>query len=732
MESLPDLTEASAPPVEIPVQRSRRGQYTARHAPAATERSAGHEGAALRLDIQGLRAVAVISVVAFHLWPWAIPGGFVGVDVFFVISGFLITTHLMQAKPTSVRDLLRFWGRRIRRLLPASLLVLLATLIATVVLVPDVRWAATARHVMASALYVENRQLASDSVDYLRATDPPTAVQHFWSLAVEEQFYLIWPILILLVGLLALRLRRRPRPMIVVTMAVAVAASLAYSVHLTATNPAAAYFSTPVRIWELGAGGLLAAALVTWERRPGPGWWWSLISIAGFGALILSLATFSGTTPFPGWRAALPVGGAVAVIAAGSFRERNATSQLLAVQPLPFIGGISYSIYLWHWPIIVLLPYVSGRLGPEDEAAIVIGTLILAVLTKRFVEDPCRRPTAPWIGRAPFRSAALGMAVVVLAGLGVTYTVDQRVKNEDALLAAAIGAGTGNPCFGAGAMALGPKQCPYQGLPPVPAPAQAAQDRSDLYADHCWATEPFASTPVCTYGDPAAKYSVALVGNSHAGEWLPALQKLMAKDDFNITTYVASGCNVTTTEMIWDTPEDAAACIAWSQRVIAQTTTGKYDLVFTAALQNHTPAAATDPQDAIALERAGHVDTLNQWVTAHVGVVVVRDPPWAPTPIPDCLATHPYEYQPAACDGKRTDWLHEDPLWEAAQSIQTQAVTAVDLTDRFCTATKCYAVAGGVTVYFDSNHMTKTYASTLAPNLDGPIQSALQRATAGP
>jgi hypothetical protein len=312
----------------------------------------------------------------------------------------------------------------------------------------------------------------------------------------------------------------------------------------------------------------------------------------------------------------------------------------------------------------------------------------------------------------------------------VTYDVHLRLAKQRAELATAVAADS--PCFGAKALALGPQKCPYKPTGPVPPPAQAQLDRSALYADHCWATEPFAKTPMCTYGSPSAKYSVALIGNSHAGQWLPALQELMAADDFNITTYVASGCNVTTTKMVWDTDADATGCLGWSQRVMNATTTGKYDLVVTSALQNRTPEAADGPQSAISLELAGHLDTLNQWVAGNVGVLVVRDPPNAPNKIgsiPDCLGAHPLDVP--ACSGKRTTWLHEDPLLDAAVSLHSPAVTTVDLTDRFCSATTCFGEIGGVTVYFDSNHMTQTYTRTLAPDLANPLRTALQRTAAG-
>ncbi|MGN6742482.1 MAG: acyltransferase family protein, partial [Amnibacterium sp.] len=191
----------------------------------------------VRGDIQALRAAAVTMVLLYHLWPKRLTGGFTGVDVFFVISGFLITTHLLAHPPRRARDLLAFWSRRIRRLLPASLLVLLVTLAASRLFAPATTWSSTAAQVRAAALYVVNWRLADDSVDYLASQDAPTPVQHFWSLSVEEQFYLVWPILILLLVLTARLLRTNRGAVVTGGLGVVVALSLAYSVAETAAEP---------------------------------------------------------------------------------------------------------------------------------------------------------------------------------------------------------------------------------------------------------------------------------------------------------------------------------------------------------------------------------------------------------------------------------------------------------------------------------------------------------------
>jgi peptidoglycan/LPS O-acetylase OafA/YrhL len=309
-----------------------------------------------RPDVQGLRALAVTMVVVYHLYPRTLPGGFVGVDVFFVISGYLITGHLWREYQRSGRvRLLDFWGRRAKRLLPAAALVLAVTWLVARFALPSSQLSATAQQIQASALYYQNWLLAHDAVDYLASGQAATPVQHFWSLSVEEQFYLIWPLLFLAAAFLA----RNRRPghgnarhgnagrVLAGLMVALVAASFAYSVYDTHANPLAAYFVTPTRMWELGLGGLLA--MVPERRLPERRGWFGW---AGLGLVLASPFVLRGTTAFPGALALLPVGGAVLFIAGGP-------SRLLSARPLVFLGGISYSTpprYRWtpspssSWP----------------------------------------------------------------------------------------------------------------------------------------------------------------------------------------------------------------------------------------------------------------------------------------------------------------------------------------------------------------------------------------------
>ncbi|WP_158604332.1 acyltransferase family protein [Nocardioides mangrovicus] len=695
----------------------------------------------MRADIQGLRAVAVGVVLVYHVAPSLLPGGFVGVDAFFVISGFLITSHLLAHPPATGRDLATFWSRRIRRLLPASVLVLATTLVASRLIAPDTAWDNTARQARAAGLYVVNWLLAHDAVDYLAAENKPTPVQHFWSLSVEEQFYAVWPILILLLVAAARRTRLPPMLLVTTGLGVVVAASLTYSIVETATDPAAAYFITPTRIWELGIGGLVALACaprvlgrpdaVRTPPRPialALGW-------AGIAAIALSVVTYSGSTPFPGWQALLPVLGTAAVIAAHPTRTSTSTrtgtgtdplGRLLALRPVQWLGDVSYSVYLWHWPLVVLLPYLSGgTLGNLDRLVIIVTTLVLAALTKRFVEDPFRRPGWARPLRRPYLLGATLMALVVLLASAQSLEVDHRQHLAQQQLAAALA--TAGPCFGAAALTPG-RTCPtttYDHI--VPAPADAPDDKSDAYADvggkNCWAYTPTFPEQHCVFGDADATTRIALVGNSHAGQWLPALQALAKAHHWRIDTFLASRCASADVRQVLDTDQHSSACESWVRRTVAAVTAAKPDLV---VMTNRisVPAAGHTLSDSGAAYRQGYAQVMKAWADAGLRVLALHDTPAPGQQIPDCVATHSDDT--SACDGKPSDWIPDDPVTDAVRDVASPRVRSADLDDHICSATVCRAVTGGVITYFDGSHLTATYARTLAPYLDVAMQRLLR------
>ncbi|MDH2443967.1 acyltransferase family protein [Amnibacterium sp. CER49] len=723
----PRTSAAALPPTTRPVPIVRHDA----HAPAK-RREAG-----VRNDIQALRAAAVTMVLVYHLWPNRLTGGFTGVDVFFVISGFLITSHLLAKPPQRLGDLLAFWSRRIRRLLPASLLVLVVTLGAARLFAPETVWSTIAVQVRAAALYAVNWRLADDSVDYLASQNAPTPVQHFWSLSVEEQFYLVWPVLILVLIGVARLLRRRPAPFVLVGLLVVVGLSLAYSVHETAVEPARAYFVTPTRVWELGTGGVVAALL---SRRalgrtrddegvPLPLPARSLLAWAGWAVLAVSAVVYTGALPFPSWTAAVPVLGAAAVIAAAARPGRLSPDRFTRLRPVQWLGDVSYSLYLWHWPLLVILPMVLGHsLRTVDKLAVIAGALVLAFLTKRFVEDRFRTPA--W-GRPvwkPYVLAAAAMAVVV-AGAQLQLTeVAHRTEVAQQQLDAKLTGSTA--CFGAAALAASSGACPeIRSGALYPAPVEAAKSQSDAWdvgssGKDCFAHRPSFPVTSCTHGAATATVRVALVGNSHAAQWYPTLKAVADQRHWQVTTFIASQCALADLTQNIDTPAHDAACRTWGRKVVDKVVHGGFDLVVMSNRVSVTAVGAGSKQASLPRYEQGYERVLKAFSAAHLRVVDVRDTPAPGALIPDCLAAHTSDY--TACDGTRATWLPADPSVQAVRAVGDPRQRVVDLTDLICGPTTCPAAAGSVPVYFDGSHLTRVYARTLAPYLSPRLAAALQ------
>lgn len=682
-----------------------------------------------RTDIQGLRAIAVLAVVVYHLWPASLPGGFVGVDVFFVISGYLITLHLLQRPPSRPRDLAEFWGRRVRRLLPASLFVLLVTLVASRLIAPVTTWETTARDAAGATVYAVNWVLAGDAVDYLAADDLPSPLQHFWSLSVEEQFYLAWPVLFLVLGLLARRTRRGRALVEPAVLTLVVAASFAYSVHITAVAPAAAYFVTPARAWELGIGGLLAAAVHHGRLEDRLRAWGSAgRSLAATGGLLMigwAVLTYSSSTPFPGWQAAVPVLGTAIVIAMNCTVDDGPVGRLLARPAMQWTADVSYSIYLWHWPLIIL---ASSRLARDLrwwEAALVgVVGLLAAWATKVHVEDRFRGPHWSRSLRRTFTATAVGMLVVLLAAGAQIVEVRAAAAQERDRLERALA--QGGECFGADALRPG-ADCPTVPLDQaLPALEDAGEDKSDAYdvqADgaDCWSSAPGFRDRTCTFGRRDADTTIALVGNSHAGQWLPALQRLADQEGWRIRTHLASQCAAADLDQAFPTPSAGRACRAWVQRTTQRVIDEEPDVV---VYTNRVSVSAlgADLEASYPLYGDGMREVLERWSDAGLRVLALHDTPASGEDTPDCLAARGSADD---CAGTREDWIAPEPVREAVAAVDDPRIRFADLNDSICRAETCDPVVGGVVVYFDASHLTATYATTLAPVLRSPLRQAL-------
>ncbi|KHK99612.1 hypothetical protein LK09_02165 [Microbacterium mangrovi] len=668
----------------------------------------------------------MLVVVVYHFFPGFLRGGFVGVDIFFVISGFLITSHLLSRPPRSARDLAEFWGRRIRRLLPATFVVLAVTAVGVIIWAPQTVWTNWETQIAASALYIENWFLAGQAVNYLAADNAASPVQHFWSLSVEEQFYIMWPIVLMLAVLLASLARPALRRRVVTgVLGLVVAASFVVSVWVTATNPAGAYFLTWTRIWELGIGGLAACGFGWIQRRlEGRDGWRVVLAYLGLAMIAWSALTFTGSMPFPSYTAALPVVGTALVLVAAVRGGILSPRPVMSWQPVQFVGDVSYGLYLWHWPLVVLLPYVIGHaLHRSDKIVAIMAAVVLAWLSKVLVEDVFRgrKPLGMPLRRS-FIFAATGMIVFVVAAAGVVGWQAYRTASEKTAISHALN--DPSSCFGARALAH-PSSCTPHGDKLVTSPTFTAADQPAPYKDDCWILGDFAEQKTCHYGSSAPDaVQVALVGNSHAGHWLPALQQIAEQKNWSITTYLISECYTVDAVVNYESPARTSNCLAWNKKVIESVADKKYDLV---VFSNRTFArmpGKTLAQTQVAAERE-YESVLQKWSAAGRHVLVLHDTPYATDlpDVPDCVAKHISDL--SACDGT-TARKQGDPLATAAQQLNDPRVKMLDLTDRICSGDTCYSVVGGVIVYFDRGHLSATFARSLTPDIRAAADKLLQ------
>jgi len=675
-----------------------------------------------RRDIQGLRAVAVAAVLLYHLWPHRLTGGYVGVDVFFVISGFLITSHLIRKPVRGVRGLLDFWARRVRRLIPAASVVLVVTLVASLIWLPGTVVTQVARETAAAALYVENWALARSSTDYLAADQLHSPVQHYWSLSVEEQFYVVWPVLLGLAVWAGLRWGRRWVPAAVVGLVVV--ASLAWSVHLTATDPAVAYFVSTTRVWELGLGALLAAVVAARPLAlPGPVR--AVVAWLGLALMAWTVLTFTDATAFPGVAALLPVGGTVLVIAAACDDVRGGPGGLLGWRPARWLGDVSYSLYLWHWPLIVIAPFALGHdLAWPEKLGLLVVALVLAGLSKRFVEDPLR--WHPLLARRLASTFGFLLVCVVLvvgaswaAGTKATADVARAEQQAQEALARA------DACLGAGAVR--DASCDPTGSALVTTPEFAATDKPDVYADGCWNSSPFTSRNVCHYGAADPDLRIAVVGNSHGGHWMPAIQNVLAEhQDWQVTTYLQSMCYTVDRPIVLIKPADTATCQATNRWAIGAVEDGGYDLVIMSD-RTHEPLEGVDAADKSEVAQAAYADVLDRFTAAGSKVLVLRDTPAMKENVPDCLSAHPDDWDACATDEDLA--IEDDPLAAAGRADDTGDVSVADVNDILCQDGECLPVVGGMVAFFDHGHLSASFAETLTPEIRRAMEGALRGAS---
>jgi peptidoglycan/LPS O-acetylase OafA/YrhL len=721
---------------------SRRELRRAEHANQARPR------VAFRPDVEGLRAVAVVLVVAFHAG-LGLPGGFLGVDVFFVISGFLITSLLVdEVRATGTICLVDFYARRARRILPAACLVLVVTAVAAAVALPALDRPALADDLRSAAFFVANWHFAGVSTDYF-ATADNSPVLHYWSLSVEEQFYLLWPALVLLVaGRRAARRARRRAPRdtdrrLWTMLAPVALVSLALSAATTAPGGPWAYFGTHTRAWELAIGAAVALARphlhrLTETQAIVAGW-------TGLGTVLVASRALGDGTLVPGVLLIVPVAGAAAIVAAGA-RTQQGAAALLGRAPLATLGRLSYSWYLWHWPCLQLARRVWGApaeddLPPPDVAlwlrlAAVLVALGLAALTFRYVEEPVRNARAlrPALRRSLPAGAALIAATVMVA---VVALPDPRAGST--LPATVAAAATPAPVPTPSASTRPARTPPVDRSSRLPAPLlrlamTPAAARSDQGPSRdCFAGfGPRSAPPDCRFGDPAGAGVVVLFGDSHAAAWLPALDVAARRHHWQLWFWAKSGCGYADVrEFLATYHREYTECSDWRRSALARVAAlPRVDLVVVGRSLSYLgelldaggtqlDRAAAAPVWAVGADR-----TLAALAAGGRKVALLRDVPRPGFDVPACLSEHLDD--PAACAFRRARHVHADAQVWAAESAALAArhVDLVDLTSTICPGEPCQVVSpGGAILYRDEHHLTATFSREVG----GPVGKALAR-----
>ena len=694
-----------------------------------------------RPDIEGLRAVAVVVVVLFHARIARFSGGFVGVDVFFVLSGFLITRLLLrEVGRTGTISLRHFWARRARRLLPASCVVVVVTVIASQVLLAPIAQRPLATDAVAAGGFAVNFVFASRLGDYFASQlgRTPSPLLHFWSLAVEEQFYLFWPL-----ALLALRRRpRRYRRLVAVMTTVVAVASFFTCLWMTRAHPTGAFYLLPARMWELAIGGLVAVGGAAWRQvSPNARGVAAWIGVAGVATAVLR---FDGSIEFPGSAALLPVlGTALILIGGGAGAAPFAPVAVLRHPSLQWIGRRSYALYLWHWPALVL---AEAKWGPLSlgQRFIAIGVAVsLAAASLRLVEDPVRHSS--WVTSRPNRGLVLGAslcATVALVG-AISLAVPRRFATATAAAAPvlALDATTTTTPLAAGAPAGAPAAATLNGLVGNdlatlvaanqvvlalglttsavpsnmrPSLAKLFDDRPAVYGDGCVAIGVDDTLNPCRYGKASSPTKIVLLGDSHAAQWFPPLRTIADRNGLELIVLAKGGCPAASVSI--PTATLARTCPIWRDKAVQFIASEHPDLVILTG-SRHYPN--TDDE-----WRTGFNTTLSRLKGLTPRLLLLGDNPDSREDPATCLSAHLNDV--GSCVNHRIKAVETGKLEVERAVAQQNGVRFVDTSDWLCTATDCPLIIGDILMFRDINHLTTFAADWFTPMLEAIVMPYLR------
>ncbi|MEO9325811.1 acyltransferase family protein [Nocardioides sp. C4-1] len=683
-----------------------------------------------RRDVQGMRAVAVLAVIAAHSSIAGFGGGFVGVDVFFVISGYLITRLILGSIETDGRFRVgAFYARRARRIVPAATVVLAVTMVASVVYLNFLEVIDATRDAVWAAFFVANLRFATEGVDYFALEDAPSPFQHYWSLAVEEQFYIVWPVLVALALVLTRGFRRRRdddgqrvrRTAPVRTMAffalVLGGASLAWSVHRTVTEPTSAYFSTFTRAWELAAGVLVALVL---HKRAGLRFRWLTepLALAGITGIVIAITAYDTTMAFPGYEALLPVLSTAALILAGSHPEHVPfVSRALALKPFRVIGDWSYSLYLWHWPVIVIPQvHMQRPLGVTETVIAVALIFQFGYLTHRFVEQPFR--TGQFWRRRTWRGLLLYPAslVLVLPTVAVSYQVGEYLGGERG----------NNPAIEVAdfsdidddAIIELVEKSVDAGQTSTPIPSDLTPDLLDLADDIADVGEcnyQLQPRPLCKRGAPDADKTLVVTGDSHARAWIPAFEKIAAEAGYATYYLVKQQCTASFVDPgRLGTGDPWPECAEFHDWVVEQVTDIQPDLMIVATSPPpagiYVDGELVNSREGVHQGLAEGFDDMFATYEPLVGkLMLLEDVPRLPEEPGACLAANDLMRE---CIFEPTAYNEEMRL-VSVEAAERASIEHIDPTPWLCSEGLCPVVIGSTIAYRDRSHITAVRAGEL-------------------
>jgi peptidoglycan/LPS O-acetylase OafA/YrhL len=650
----------------------------------------------------------VLLVVLYHANVPGVTGGFVGVDVFFVISGFLITLALKAEADREGRiSFSRFYGRRMRRLLPPAALVLVFTVVMAAFVLPVTQAQSVVKDVFYSAIYTINYRLALEGVDYQNATAPPSPLQHFWSLAVEEQFYIVWPLLIALCLLVGRR--KHYKKMMVGAIVLLSVGTLLASILQTPQDPSLSYFSIHTRAWELGAGALLALAH---NRLVMPQWVRATLAWAGLTAIVATAFLYTDQTLYPGWAAIVPVAGSAAVLAAGTLGTVPSTQRLLGHGVMQYMGKVSYAWYLWHWPLLILLPAWAGRDSGEEfgwglNLELVFLAFWAAVLSY-FLENAAARHSLSlrgWLGAGSVMSA-----VAVVAALVVLVTLPNLVGTGQAREAAPLRTADLTGVTQAIDASVGITELPSN---LTPALDEAMNDRSQAADAGCLLDFDETDQPTCLYGDPQGDKTMVLVGDSHADQWFTPLEEQARAHGYKLYSWTKSACPIAEVDNVWSDQlkREYSECVSWRADLQERVRQLNPDVIVSSQSDHVVWDSMSDAQWGRAT-----VNGLGEMSGDKSRVVYLQDTPYVGNDPVECLQENLSDA--SQCVVPTADAFQNFPDRHSAvrSAVETAGFQFVDTLPFFCTDT-CPSVVGNMTVRRDAGHITNTYAAWLSPML---------------